>query len=63
MMTRDKIEEKIKELNAIRAVYRREFEEYERQYEAHEITKEKLEKHRHHFEKEKEKIRDKINGL
>lgn len=63
MSKKDKIEDKIKDLNEIRAVYHRDLEEFERQYEEQEISKKKFEKHKINYEKKREKIRKEIHIL
>ena len=59
----NKIENKIKDLNSMRATYRRDLEEFEKQYEDNEISKEDLEKHKIIYEKKREKIRNKIHVM
>jgi len=63
MSKKDKIEDKIKDLNATRAMYHRDLEEFERRYKEKQISKEELEKHNINYEKKREKIRNKINSL
>jgi len=63
MSKKDKIEDKIKGLNAIRAVYHRDLEEFEKQYKEKEILKEEFEKRKINYEKKREKIRKKIHTL
>ena len=58
-----KIDRKIKNLNQIRKMYIRDFEELEKQYKNGGISKERFEKHQMKFEKRKEKIRQKIHAL
>lgn len=58
-----KIEYKIKDLNEIRAIYHRDFEEFERQYYEKKISEKQFEKHKNHFEKKKEKIQKEIRLL
>jgi len=55
-MNKDKIEDKIKELNAIRAIYHKDYEEFEKQYKEKEISKEDLEKHKINYEKKRKKM-------
>jgi hypothetical protein len=62
-MDKEKIQDEIKELNAIRAMYHREFELIEERYHRHEISEKDLEKHKIKYEKKKEKIRVKIHNL
>ena len=63
MSKKDKIEYKIKDLNAIRAMYHRDLEEFEKKYKEKEISKEKFEKHKINYDKKREKIRKKIHSL
>jgi len=63
MSKKDKIEDKIKDLNEMRAVYHRNLEEFEKKYKENEISKEELEKHKINYENKKEKIRIKIHRL
>ena len=57
-----KIENKIKKINAVRAIYQRDFEEIEKRYKENEISKKEFEKkkkkHLARMEKFKEKIRN-----
>ena len=62
-MDKEKIQDEIKELNAIRAMYHREFELFEDRYHRNEISEKDLEKHKIKYEKKKEKIRVKIHKL
>ena len=62
-MNKEKIEDKIKELNAVRAMYHRDFEEYEKKYDNHKISIEEFEKHKRKYEKQREGIREKIHKL
>ena len=59
----EKIEEKIKDLNAFRAVYHREFEIIEKKYFEGEISEEEFEKHKAGYEKKRGQIRGKIHIL
>ena len=63
VLNRDKIEEKIKELNEIRRIYKRDFEDVENAYKAGKISKEHFEKKKEKYEKRKEKIRKKIHDF
>ena len=63
MSKKDKIEDEIKNLNAIRAMYHRDLEEFEKKYKDKEISKEDFEKHRINYDKKREKIRKKIHIL
>ena len=62
-MNKEKIEDKIKELNAVRAMYHRDFEEYEKKYDKHKISTKEFEKHKRKYEKQREDIREKIHKL
>jgi chromosome segregation ATPase len=64
-MTSDvnKIENKIKDLNEIRAIYHRDLEEFERQYNEKEISTKQFEKHKIDYDKKREKIRKEIHIL
>jgi hypothetical protein len=61
MDKKHRFEDAIKDLNAIRAVYHREFEKYEKQYKNKDISKKEFEKHKINYEKKREKIRVKIH--
>lgn len=63
MSKKEKIEDKIKDLNEMRAVYHRDLEEFEKQHKENEISEEELEKHKINYENKKEKIRIKIHRL
>lgn len=63
VQSREKIEKKIKELNEIRHVYKRDFELVENNFKEGKITKDSLAKRKEKFEKQKEKIRKKIVEL
>ena len=63
MSKKDKIEDKIKDLNEMRAVYHRDLERFEKKYDENEISKEELEKHKINYENKKQKIRIKIHRL
>lgn len=63
MSKKDKIEDKIKDLNATRAMYHRDFEEFEKHYKEKKISKDEFDKHKNNFEKKREKIRKKIHKL
>jgi chromosome segregation ATPase len=64
-MTSDvnKIENKIKDLNEIRAIYHRNLEEFERQYNEKKISTKHFEKHKIDYDKKREKIRKEIHIL
>lgn len=60
MSKKDKIEYKIKDLNAMRAMYHRDLEVFEKKYKGKEISKEVFEKKKINYDKKREKIRNKI---
>ena len=62
-MNREKIENKIKELNSFRARYQRDFKEIEAKYNDKIISEKDFEKHKRKHELKMEKIRDKIRQL
>lgn len=62
-MGREKIENKIKELNSFRARYQRDFREIEGKYNNNIISEKDFEKHKGKHELKMEKIRDKIRHL
>ena len=62
-MDREKIENKIKELNSFRARYQRDFKEIERKYNDKNISEKDYEKHKRKHELKMEKIRVKIRQL
>lgn len=61
--SRDKIEKKLKELNEIRHIYKRDFDIVEKNFKEGKISKENFEKKKIKYEKRKEKIRNKINDI
>jgi len=63
MNDKSKIEDKIKDLNAMRAIYHRDYETFEKQYKNNEITKDQFEKHKNTYEKKRDKIKIKIQAL
>lgn len=63
MTKKEKIEEKIKKMNEIRAMYHRRFEEIEKKYKTGALSEKDFEKHKQKYEKRKEKIRQKIHLL
>jgi hypothetical protein len=63
MDKKQKIEDAISDLNAIRAVYHRELKEFEKQYKNKKISKEEFDKHKENFEGKRQKIREKIQNL
>ena len=62
-MDREKIENKIKELNSLRARYQRDFKEIERKYNDKNMSEKDYEKHKRKHELKIEKIRIKIRQL
>ncbi len=60
---REKLEEKIKELNEIRAMYHRRFKDIEEKWKDGEISEDTYNKHKEKYEKQKEKIKNKIHIL
>ena len=62
-MDREKIENKIKELNSFRARFQRDFKEIEVKYNDKIISEKDYEKHKRKHELKMEKIRDKIRHL
>jgi len=62
-MDREKIEDKIKELNSFRARYHRDFKEIEVKYSDKNISEKDFEKYKRKHELKMEKIRVKIRQL
>ncbi len=62
-MEREKIENKIKELNSFRARFQRDFKEIETKYNDKIISEKDYENHKRKFEVKIEKIREKIRQL
>ena len=62
-MKKEKIESEIKELNAIRAMRHRDFNEIEKRYDRKEISDKSFEKHKQKYDSRIEKIKDKIRKL
>jgi len=62
-MDRDKIENKIKELNSFRARYHRDFKELEVKFNDRIISEKDYENHKRKHELKMDKIRDKIRQL
>ena len=58
MDKKKKIESKIKKLNAVRAIYQRDFEEIERKYKENEISKEDFERKKKKHEMKMEKLKE-----
>jgi archaellum component FlaC len=63
IMDREKIENKIKELNSFRAMCQKDFKEIERRYKDRIISEKNYEKYKHKYESKIEKIREKIRKL
>ena len=63
MSEKSKIEDKIKDLNEIRAIYHRDFDEIEQQFYEKKLSNKQYDKHKIHFEKKKEKLRKEIHKL
>ncbi len=63
MVTHEKILEKIKELNSLRARQNRDFKEVKKKHNHHEITDEEFKKHEKKFNKNHEKLRQEIQEL
>lgn len=63
MMNHEKILEKIKELNSLRAKYNREFKEIQKKHINHEISDKDFNKHESSFHKNFEKLRIEIKEL
>jgi len=59
-LNREKIEDKIKELNEFRRIYKRDFEDIEDEFKAGKMSKDHFEKKKEKYEKKKEKLRLKI---
>ncbi len=62
-LNRDKVEKKIKELNEIRHIYKRDFDIIEDDFKAGKIPKDHFEKKKGKYEKRKEKIRIRISDF
>ena len=62
-MNRDKILEKIKELNLFRARYNRDFKEIQEKHKNHELSDNDFKKHESSFHKNYEKLRLEIQEL
>ena len=62
-MNKNKIESDIKELNAIRAMYKRDFNEIEKKYHVKKISDKTYNKQKHKFNIKIEKIKNKIRDL
>ena len=63
MVTREKILEKIKELNSLRARQNRDFKGMQQKHNHHEMTDEEFKKHEKNFHKNHEKLRHEIQEL
>lgn len=62
-MNREKILEKIKDLNSLRARQNRDFKETQEKYNHHEMTDKEFKKHEKNFHKNHEKLRHEIQEL
>jgi len=62
-MNREKILEKIKDLNSLRARHNRDFKEIKEKHDHHEISDKEFEKHESRFHKDYDKIRKEIQDL
>jgi hypothetical protein len=62
-MNKEKIESEIKKLNAIRAMFHRDFKEIEKKYNKKEIISKNFEKIKRKYESKSEKIKIKIRKL
>ena len=59
-MNKEKIESEIKELNAMRAMHHRDFNEIEKRYDRKEISDKIFEKHKRKYDSKIGKIKEKI---
>jgi hypothetical protein len=62
-MNKEKIESEIKELNAIRAMHHRDFNEIEKRHNKKEISDKSFEKHKQKYDSRIEKIKGKLRKL
>jgi hypothetical protein len=62
-MNREKLLEKIKDLNSLRARYNRDFKEIREKHNNHEMTDKEFEKHEKNFHKNHEKLRHEIQEI
>ena len=62
-MNHDKILEKIKELNAVRAKHTRDFKQIQEKHRHHEISDKEFEKRQSNFHKNHKKIQQEIHDL
>ncbi len=63
MMVSEKVDQKIKDFNEIRGIYKRDFEEIKKKYEDGEVSKDYFEKKKKKYDKKLADIRDKIHAL
>ncbi|MFO8078637.1 MAG: hypothetical protein R6U21_08360 [Thermoplasmatota archaeon] len=63
MMVSEKVDQKIKDLNEIRGIYKRDFEEIKKKYEDGEVSKDYFEKKKKKYDKKLSDIREKIHTL
>lgn len=62
-MVSDKVDQKIKDLNEVRGIYKRDFKEIMKKYEDGEVSKDYFEKKKKKYDKKFEDIRQKIHEL
>jgi len=62
-MTSEKIDQKIKDLNEVRGIYKRDFEEIKKKFDDGEVSKDYFEKKKKKYDKKFEDIRQKIHEL
>ena len=62
-MNREKIQNKIKELNSLRARCQHDFNEIKKKHDHHEISDKEFQKHENRFHKHYEKLHSKIHDL
>ena len=62
-MKKEKIDSKIKDLNAFRAMYQRDFKEVERKHREQRMSDKDFEKHKRKHEMKMEKLKVKIREL
>lgn len=63
MMVSEKADQKIKDLNEIRGIYKRDFGEIKKKYEDGEVSKDYFEKKKSKYDKKLADIREKIHAL
>lgn len=62
-MKSDKVEQKIKDLNEIRGIYQRDFQEIKKRYDEGDVSEAYFLKKKMKYEKKLDKIKDKIHKL